>query len=115
MDALDAILGSNDVVAVLGREVSVRLVDISASGCLLESSSRLEAGTTGRLKVVVEDEEYLDDVRIMRCREREGAPSVYQLGAEFLWTTNPIGRSLRRVIARLQNGAIRPGRFEQPN
>ena len=40
MDALDAILKSNDVVAVLGREINVRLVDISASGCLLESSSR---------------------------------------------------------------------------
>ena len=52
MDALDAILKSNDLVAVLGREINVRLVDISVSGCLLESTSRLEKGTTGSLRVV---------------------------------------------------------------
>ena len=42
MDALDAILKANDLVAVLGREVPVRLVDISGSGCLLVSANRLE-------------------------------------------------------------------------
>lgn len=115
MDALDTILAATDVVAVLGREVRVRLVDVSASGCLLESSSRLETGTTGRLTVLFEEEEYVDDVRIMRCLEREGARAEYHLGAQFLWTTNPGGRSLRRVIARLHYGAIRPARFEQPN
>ena len=54
MDALDAILQANDVVAVLGREISVRLVDISVSGCLLESANRIEKGTTGSLRVLFE-------------------------------------------------------------
>lgn len=112
MDALDTILSARDLVAVLGRQVPVRLVEISTSGCLLESSSRLEKGTTGSLRVTFEDELYQDDIRIMRCRECEGSSNPYQLGAEFLWTTNPRERSLRRVIARLQGSALRSGGFE---
>jgi len=113
MDALDAILRANDVVAVLGREVQVRLVDISNSGCLLESTSRLEKGTTGTLRVLFEQEDYADDVRIMRCRECEGSSRLYELGAEFLWTSAPRERSLRRVIAKLQGAAVRVGNFER--
>ena len=114
MDALDAILKSNDLVAVLGREVNVRLVDISNSGCLLESGSRLEKGTTGSLRVMFEGLEYADDVRIMRCRPSEGSGSLYYLGAEFLWTTSPRDRSLRRILASLQSSAVKAGKFESP-
>jgi len=42
--ALDAALGSRDVVAVLRRDVDVRLVDISNSGCLLRTEKRLAEG-----------------------------------------------------------------------
>ena len=114
MDALDAILKANDLVAVLGREVPVRLVDISGSGCLLESSNRLEKGTTGALRVLFDGLEYADDVRIMRCRPSEGSSTLYYLGAEFLWTTSPRDRSLRRILASLQGSAVRAGRFETP-
>ena len=115
MDALDAILRANDLVAVLGREVPVRLVDISNSGCLLETCSRLDKGTTGCLRVVFEGLEYSDDVRIMRCRANEGSSSFYYLGAEFLWTSSPGERSLRRILATLQAGAVKAGKFETPS
>lgn len=114
MDALDAILRSNDLVAVLGREVPVRLIDISGSGCLLESRSRLEKGTTGTLRVVYEAQEFSDDVRIIRCRAGEGAGNLYYVGAEFLWTTSPTERSLRRVLATLQSKAVKLASFETP-
>jgi hypothetical protein len=114
MDTLDAILKANDLVAVLGREVPVRLVDISGSGCLLESDNRLEQGTTGSLKVMFDGLEYSDDVRIMRCRPCEGSSTLYHLGAEFLWTTSPRDRSLRRILASLQVSAVKVGRFETP-
>jgi c-di-GMP-binding flagellar brake protein YcgR len=113
MDALDAILKANDLVAVLGREVSVRLLDISASGCLLESASRLVLGTTGSLLVSFEAKDYVDDVRIMRCRECEGSNGAYQIGAEFLWTNTPHEHSLRRIVTRLQASAIKSGSFGQ--
>ena len=110
-DALDSMLTAGDLVAVLGREVTVRLMDISSAGCLLESTSRLEKGATGLLRVHVEEAEYVDDVRVMRCQQSEGGSGLYQLGAEFLWTTTPNERSLRRVIAKLQGGAVRKVSF----
>jgi hypothetical protein len=113
MDALDALLTAHDLVAVLGREVPVRLVDISTAGCLLETGCRIDKGTTGLLRVVFDEGEYMDDVRIMRCQEFEGSSTLYQLGAEFLWTTNPCERSLRRVISRLQASAIKGAKFDQ--
>ena len=107
MDPLDAILSARDLVAVLGREVPVRLVDISPSGCLLESASRLEEGTTGVVRVEYEGGHYMDEIRIMRCRACEGSSALYHMGAEFLWTSNPRETSLRRVLAKLQASALR--------
>ena len=114
MDALDAILNANDLVAVLGREISVRLLDISVSGCLLESSNRIEKGTTGSLRVVFEGQQYLDDICVTRCRPSEGSSSLYFLGAEFLWTTSPHDRSLRRILPTLQASAVKTVRLESP-
>ena len=113
IDALDAILGAGDLVAVLGRAVPVRLIDISSGGCMLESASRLEKGATGHLRVLFEDAEYMDDVRVMRCQESEGGSGLFHLGAEFLWTTSPHERSLRRVIAKLQGAVVRDVSFER--
>jgi len=111
-DALDAILAASDLVAVLGREVPVSLKDISSAGCLLESSCRLEKGATGLLRVLFEDTEYMDDIRVMRCQEFDGASGQYQLGAEFLWTTSPHERSLRRIISKLQGVMAKGVTFE---
>ena len=111
MIALDAILQASDLVAVLGREVSVQLLDISASGCLLESASRITLGATGTLIVTFDGKEYCDDVRIMRCLQSKGASGGYQVGAEFLWTTAPHERSLRRMVTHLQASAIKSGSF----
>ncbi len=113
MDALDAILKANDVVAVLGREVAVRLLDISVSGCLLESSSCLAVGAMAALFVRFEGKEYADDVRVMRCRQSEGSSGIYRIGAEFLWTTTPDDGSLRRIVTRLQASAIKSGSLDQ--
>ena len=112
MEALDAILRAHDVVAVLGRDVSVRLVDISNSGCLIQSETRLAEGTTGTLRLTFDGVDYVDDVRIVRCQAPTVGDSWFRLGAQFLWTTHPSERSLRRVIAGFQGGAGRTLRFE---
>ena len=112
MEALDAILKAHDMVAVLGRDVAVRLIDISNSGCLIQSETRLAEGTTGTLRLTFDGVDYVDDVRIVRCQAPNVGDSWFRLGAQFLWTTHPGERSLRRVLAGLQPGAIRPLRFE---
>ncbi len=113
MTPLDVVLQASDLVAVLGREVSVRLIDISASGCLLESSSRLLIGTSGSLILSYDGREYVDDVRVIRCRQCEGSSGSYQVGAEFLWTNTPHDRSLRRVLSQLQVTAVKAAGFER--
>jgi PilZ domain len=112
VDALDAILRSGDLVAVLGRDVRVRLIEISGSGCLLESDCRLVEGTTGSLRVRCNGTEYIDDVRIMRCRRREGSVGGFHLGAEFLWTTSPSERSLRRVLATIHADSLEAAKLD---
>ena len=101
MDAIRFILRSNDLVAVLGREIPVRLLNISGSGCLFAATTMLHEGTTASVRLDFEGVEYTDDVRVVRCTRIEGS-SEYHLGMEFLWTTAPGGQSMRRAIASLQ-------------
>lgn len=112
METLDNILRAHDMVAVLGRDVPVRLVDISNSGCLIQSETRLAEGTTGMLRVSFGDVDYADEVRIVRCQAPTVGDSWFRLGVQFLWTTPPGERSLRRVIAGLNGGAAKMLRFE---
>jgi hypothetical protein len=111
MDAIDALLKSQDVVAVLGRDVTVQLIDFSLSGCLLESSVRLEVGAHGSLRVAYEGQEFTDDVRVMRCQPCAGSSGLYQVGAEFVWTTPPTDRSLRMLLPRLQGASLKETRL----
>lgn len=106
MDFIDQVMTADDVVAVLGREVAVRLLNISGSGCLVESSSHVPEGTAASLTVAFGGRDYSDDVRITRCQEIPGS-SRYRLGAEFLWTTRPGPRSLRWLIASFKTAAAR--------
>jgi hypothetical protein len=112
VEVLDAILSAPDVVAVLGRDVSVQLVNISGSGCLLQSETRLAEGTSGTLRLSYDGVDYVDDVRIMRCQAPNVGDNWFRLGAQFLWTTHPGERSLRRVIAALHPGMTHTIRFE---
>ena len=112
MEALDAILSAHDVLAVLGRDVAVRLIDISGSGCLLQSETRLVEGTIGTLKLTSGGRDYADDVRIMRCQAPNAGESCFKLGAQFLWTAQPGEGSLRRAVGVLQSTAASTLRFE---
>ena len=109
-DALDSMLRAHDMVAVLGRDVAVRLVDISGSGCLVQSETRIAVGTTGTLRLSYGGVDYADDVRIVRCQAPTAGESWYRIGAQFLWTSHPGERSLRRVISGIQPGV--PSRIE---
>jgi PilZ domain len=112
VEALDAILHADDVVAVLGRDVPVRLMDVSHSGCLLQSETRLLEGTTGSLSVSYGGAEYADDVRVMRCQAPVGGDSSFRIGAQFLWISRPGDRSLRRLVASLQPAGLSGIRFD---
>ena len=88
-----------ELVGVLTREIPTRLVEISRSGCLLESGHRVQEGTVGALRVEVEGQTYLEDVRATRCVAIAGSGSSYLVAVEFLQTARPDGSSIRRAMA----------------
>ena len=101
MTSVKTLLTSQTVVGVLGRDLTVRLLEISRAGCLLESSCCVPVGTMGALSVDVDGKEYVDQVRIARCQSIAGAGNTHRLGAEFLSLYMPGALSLRRYAAEL--------------
>jgi len=93
-----------EVTGMLARNVPTRLIDISRTGCLLESRQRVENGTVGELQLQVQRETFVDDVRVTRCVLVEGSGSIYRVGAEFVQTRRPGERSIRRAIADILRG-----------
>jgi hypothetical protein len=87
------------LVGVLTREIPTRLIEISRSGCLLESGCRVEEGTVAALRLDVQGQTYTEDVRATRCVTVAGSGSSYLIGAEFLQTSNGDGMSIRRALA----------------
>ena len=83
------LLTGPSVIAVLGRDVVVRLLEISRSGCLLESSHAMPAGTIAALAIEIDGREYMDEVRVSRSQLLAGVGERYQLGVEFLWLRLP--------------------------
>jgi hypothetical protein len=101
MDVAKVLLTSQTVIGVLGRDLRVRLLEISRAGCLLEGSCHVAVGTLGALSVDVDGTEYVDQVRIARCQALVGAGDTHRIGAEFLSLETPGDRSLRRFAAEL--------------
>ena len=95
------VIEATDSLALLSRDFQARIVNYSPNGCLLHTSSPLEVGTVGRLRFMIDGSEFADDVQVVRCQPIEGAGSLYQVGAKFLWTVGHGAGSLRRALSRL--------------
>lgn len=98
-----------EVTGMLARNVPTRLIDISRTGCLLESRQRVEDGTVGELQLQVQRETFADDVRVTRCVLVEGSGSIYRVGAEFVQTRRPGEHSIRRAITAILRGLTTKG------
>ena len=96
---------------MLARNVPMRLIDIGRSGCLLETHQRVENGTLGELRLQVDDETFVDDVRVTRCVLVEGSGSLYRVGAEFVQTRRPGEHSIRRAMTSMLRGSPAKGSF----
>jgi hypothetical protein len=89
-----------DQLGVLSKEFALRLLNCSSSGCLLETTSRIETGTIGTLRLNLEGAELTEDIQVVRCQKIAGAGSLYHVGAKFLWTQLPATDSLRQAMRR---------------
>ena len=97
--SVPGMLKGPSVIAAIGREVKVRLIQISRSGCLLECSQAMPAATVAMLSVDINGRRYADEVRVSRSRQVSGAGERYEVGVEFLWLHPPLERSLRQYAA----------------
>ena len=85
--------------ATLTREQAVRVLDISASGCLFETRRRMEVGTIAKLELTLGAGECRDDVEVVRCDAVKGVRGLYHIGVRLLWTTPLRAGSIRHAIA----------------
>jgi hypothetical protein len=98
-----------DPIGLLERHVTVAVAEISRSGCLLETSAAIPAGTIGTLSVEIEGSVYSEDVRVARCLTVPGAGERHHVGVEFLTLRRPGRTSLRLYAAALGDRILRPG------
>jgi hypothetical protein len=88
--------------ATLTRELSVRIIDVSAFGCLVETRRRMEVGTIGTLQLRLGGQECTDDFEVVRCEAVQGVRNVYHVGVRLLWTRPRKAGSIRYAVASLQ-------------
>jgi hypothetical protein len=101
-DPADAL--SPSVVGAVSRRVPVRLVEVSASGCLWDACAPLDEGSVGFVEVRTPGHHRTEAVRILRT-ERAGASAwPYRMAVEFLTLAPLSPDSLRGVAAVVATG-----------
>jgi hypothetical protein len=97
MVSFETILTRADLITVLNRHLSVRVLDVSATGCLLEADCEVVVGTVGALSLEHDGREYSDPIKVTRAQPIPGGGQRHLLGAEFVWLTLPAPGSVRRL------------------
>jgi len=97
-DAQPQLLGHE--VASLTTDIRVRVLNVSAAGCLIETRRALEVGSVATLRISFAGGDFEDTVQIVRCQEITGSGAIFHLGATFLTTGAPSIESLRYLFRR---------------
>jgi hypothetical protein len=87
----------------LAKEITVRVLNCSGGGCLLEATAPIPVGAVAKLRIAFGGREFDDTVRVVRCQELAGAGSIYHVGTQFLSTTPPYAGTLRHLMRRELN------------
>ena len=90
----------NEPLGALTSELSVRVLNGSATGCLVESTRALKVGAVAGIRVNLRGREYGDEVQVTRCQSIAGAGNIFHIAMEFLSTTPPYAGTLRYAIHR---------------
>lgn len=96
-------------LAVLTRELSVRLLNCSASGCLVETNAPLEVSTVASLTLNFGGRHFTDDVLVAWCRPLAGSDARYHVGFRFVWTAAATPNTLRMMAHQLVAGVSESG------
>lgn len=89
-------------IGVLVRRLQVRIRDVSASGCQLESRDGLPENSVGLLELAGSDGHQTEPLRVLRSRFLPGSVLPWRSGAQFLGLRAPTTSSLRNLAARFE-------------
>ena len=103
-----------DRLAVLTRDLPVRLLNCSASGCLVETNVRLEVSTVASLTLSVDGRHFTDDVLVAWCKSIAGGDARYHVGLRFVWTAAATPNTLRMMAHQLVAGVNESGAKQVP-
>ena len=94
-----ATLEARDVTVTPAGDIRVRVLNCSASGCLLESLTPVTVGSMAMLRIEFSGGEFEDTVRVVRCHDVTGGHAVYHVATEFS-TPAPCVQWLQYLIRR---------------
>jgi hypothetical protein len=100
IDRPNKVRRDNNELGALTSELRVRVLNGSATGCLLESTRAVRVGTVAGLRVNLLGIEYDDQVQVTRCQLIVGAGNIFHIAMEFLSTLPPYAGSFRYAIHR---------------
>jgi hypothetical protein len=79
--------------------MSVRILDISVAGVLLQSNREMTIGQRGALRLAISGQDLTTEVAVTRVSSATGADSGYRIGASF----TSMAPEHRQIIERLIN------------
>jgi hypothetical protein len=82
----------------LALRTRVRLLDISLTGALLQSDTRLPAGTRAHLRAGVGASPFAPEVLVQRSAERDGTHPILGVGTIFVGMDEASRRSLEGFL-----------------
>lgn len=77
------------------RDIPVRLVDLSLSGCQLKTAGQIPEGSIGELYVVMSGSRYCETVRVVRAVDQHGSSHTQLVGGQFAWHTHESDHAMR--------------------
>jgi hypothetical protein len=87
-------------LGALTSELRVRVLNGSATGCLIETTRAVKVGAVARLRVDLRGRECDDEVQVTRCQSIAGAGNIFHVAMKFISTTPPYAGTLRYAIHR---------------
>jgi PilZ domain len=90
-------IGDRELGALV-EDIRVRVVNCSATGCLLESDKRLDEGTIATLDLTLGGHPFSDVLKVVRCEPVAQRPGVYHVGARFLSIAPAYPESIRHIM-----------------
>ena len=98
--------GAEKRLAVIVKELAVRVVNCSRAGCLFEADRTLDPGTVGTLSLVIDGHELADHILVVRCQAIAGAGPLHHVGARLLWVETPSAHTIRRGLTSIENPVL---------